>query len=307
MGDSPRYNGIARSLPPDLSVQFGCVYGYLCTVDGIRQDNTHNRFCLVPGGPGLPVDFYRDLVELVEPLGRVESYRQRGVWPADLTSFPRSIAEAAEELAAAVTSMTGGDGANRSAPYLLAHSFGVVIAIEALCTGLPVRGAIFLNGFSSGEMLSRGIHKRVAALPPEFHRRFRTVNAHEGDSLASLLVDYWFPRHFCRVPFPDAFTDGLAKFNQEYCDYYLGPTLFEPDGAVLNWNRERDLTGIEVPVLIVAGVHDYFDMDDVRAMHAALPDSTLHIGRDASHSPWIEAPDETYRAIQRFVSCSQNV
>lgn len=262
------------------------------------------RFLLVPGGPGLPVAFYRDLIALIEPLGSVETYQQQGVWPTGSATFPRSVAEAADELKEAVATTTDHTTVDDPPLYLVSHSFGAAVVIEALCSGLAVDGAILLNGYSSGEMLKCAIQERAAALPAEFHRR---VDENNDDAWMALLVDFWLPRHFCRVPVPQALTDGLSKLNQTYCDHFVGTTFFDPDGAILDWNRDHDLSSIEIPVLFVSGAYDYVAEDTTRRMAAQLPNSYLHFGLNTSHSPWIEAPDETFKAVKRFVAHSQYV
>jgi 3-oxoadipate enol-lactonase len=66
----------------------------------------------------------------------------------------------------------------------------------------------------------------------------------------------------------------------------------------------RDLlTRVTVPALVVVGADDtYTPVPDAEAMHAALPDSTLHVIEGAAHMPNLERPEEFNEALGKFLA-----
>jgi pimeloyl-ACP methyl ester carboxylesterase len=66
----------------------------------------------------------------------------------------------------------------------------------------------------------------------------------------------------------------------------------------------RDLlTRVTVPALVVVGADDtYTPVSDAAAMHAALPDSALHIIEGTAHMPNLERPKEFNEALESFLA-----
>ncbi|MEU2063732.1 alpha/beta hydrolase [Streptomyces sp. NPDC013455] len=87
-------------------------------------------------------------------------------------------------------------------------------------------------------------------------------------------------------------------------------TAASPEGAAaaLRGRAERPdyrelLTRVAVPALVVVGADDtYTPVADAEAMHAALPDSTLHVIAGAAHLPNLERPEEFNQALGAFLA-----
>ncbi|QFQ98837.1 alpha/beta fold hydrolase [Streptomyces phaeolivaceus] len=87
-------------------------------------------------------------------------------------------------------------------------------------------------------------------------------------------------------------------------------TATDPEGAAaaLRGRAERPdyrdlLTRVTVPALVVVGADDeYTPVPDAEAMHAALPDSTLHIVEGAAHLPNLERPHDFNKALTTFLA-----
>ncbi|GGW53947.1 alpha/beta hydrolase [Streptomyces lucensis JCM 4490] len=87
-------------------------------------------------------------------------------------------------------------------------------------------------------------------------------------------------------------------------------TATPPEGAAaaLRGRAERPdyralLTRVRVPALVVVGADDtYTPVSDAEAMHAALPDSSLHVVEGAAHLPNLERPEEFNRALAGFLA-----
>ncbi|WP_343239916.1 alpha/beta hydrolase [Streptomyces sp. SID12488] len=108
----------------------------------------------------------------------------------------------------------------------------------------------------------------------------------------------------------------LAKMVAPYADASVKAhvhrmmTTTDPRGAAaaLRGRAQRPdyrllLTRLAVPALVVVGADDEFTpVSDAEAMHAALPDSTLHVIEQAAHLPNLERPAEFNRALAGFLA-----
>lgn len=253
---------------------------------------------LVPGGPGLPAGFYRELTERITGFARVVTYEQRGSEPPDSDNYPRSVAAYAEELREVVERQT-----DIAAPtVLLGHSFGVAVVIESLLSGADAQGAILLNGFDSAQMLSRGLKARRQALPEPFHAAYERMEEKELETLMPLLGEYFYPTHFCRLKsWPASFLDAMGKLNMKLAEHFLGTDLFEPDGEIAGWDRSGDLAEITQPTLVVSGAHDYYLETDLQRMADSLGNGELWISERASHTPWVEDPEQLQQVLKGFL------
>ncbi|MFF1280082.1 alpha/beta fold hydrolase [Streptomyces sp. NPDC058299] len=87
-------------------------------------------------------------------------------------------------------------------------------------------------------------------------------------------------------------------------------TATSPQGAAaaLRGRAERPdyrslLTRVSVPALVLVGADDtYTPVPDAEALHAALPDSVLHVIDGAAHLPNLERPEEFNRALAAFLA-----
>jgi pimeloyl-ACP methyl ester carboxylesterase len=63
------------------------------------------------------------------------------------------------------------------------------------------------------------------------------------------------------------------------------------------------LPRITVPALVVVGADDtYTPVSDAEAMHAALPDSVLHVVGRTAHMPNLESPEEFNSVLGKFLA-----
>lgn len=245
---------------------------------------------LAPGGPGLPASFYSELIDELERFGAVRAVAFSGTHPQPQTPFPETIEEAADELADAISTLP-----HDRTTVLVGHSYGAAVAIELLCRegDHAVDGAVLISGFPSGEFLARSIRARMRELPPAFHEAWKEMR-HDAEATAKLTSEFWYPAHFCRVPWPESFVDGASKLNPLFMGHVLGPSIFEPNGTVARWNREDCLPITGMPLLVVGGTEDYYDPEALRRLHAVPEtesgDVEFLLSDAASHSIWIEDP-----------------
>jgi len=118
--------------------------------------------------------------------------------------------------------------------------------------------------------------------------------------------------------------DGMRGYADEVLERMVAPyadprvkahvhrmmTDTRPEGAAaaLRARAQRPdhrdlLTRVTVPALVVVGADDtYTPVSDAEAMHAALPDSTLHVIKGAAHLPNLERPEEFNEILGEFLA-----
>ncbi|WP_330458906.1 alpha/beta hydrolase [Streptomyces sp. NBC_00820] len=87
-------------------------------------------------------------------------------------------------------------------------------------------------------------------------------------------------------------------------------TATSPQGAAASLRGRADrpdyrplLTRVTAPALVVVGADDtYTPVSDAAAMHAALPDSRLHVVETAAHMPNLERPEDFNKALDLFLT-----
>ncbi|MFI1681971.1 alpha/beta fold hydrolase [Streptomyces sp. NPDC020607] len=103
----------------------------------------------------------------------------------------------------------------------------------------------------------------------------------------------------------------VAPYNAKVSAYVHRLMLSAPPegaAAALRGRAERPdyrdlLARAEVPSLVVVGRDDTFTpVSDAEAMHAVLPDSTLHIVESAAHLPNLERPDDFNSALRTWLA-----
>ncbi|MGW4563323.1 alpha/beta fold hydrolase [Streptomyces sp. NPDC004561] len=152
-----------------------------------------------------------------------------------------------------------------------------------------------------------------------------------GDRIRGLVLADTFPdpetpegRRGRRATAGRLLAEGMRGYADEVLERMVAPyarpevkahvhrmmTATAPEGAAaaLRGRAERPdyrdlLTRVTVPALVVVGADDtYTPVADAEAMHAALPDSALHVIEGAAHLPNLERPEEFDRALGDFLA-----
>jgi pimeloyl-ACP methyl ester carboxylesterase len=83
--------------------------------------------------------------------------------------------------------------------------------------------------------------------------------------------------------------------------YYIGPDVFNLSGALVSWDRTKELSDINVPALIMSGEFDYGSRNDFDQLVRAIPQATGWYEPGVSHFPMYEAPDSFSNALLAFL------
>ncbi len=247
------------------------------------------------GGPGLPCDYLREShAPLADQGYRVVAYDQLGCGASDkpddtsLWTITRSV----EEVETVRTAL----GLDKV--HMLGQSWGGWLTIEYGVT-YPENLATVILCNTCGDMphLISELARHRAALGPETvammqrHEAEGTLDHPEYEAAITLLNH----RHVCRLAaWPAPLKRSLEDWNQDVYGTMQGPNEFLYTGNLKDWNRIPDMHRIACPALIVVGQHDELTPACAMRMKHALPDATLEVFPNSSHTPFYEEP-EAYR------------
>lgn len=94
----------------------------------------------------------------------------------------------------------------------------------------------------------------------------------------------------------------LGRYHRDVESAFRGWNRIWLEPAFRTWNIEEYLPHITCPVLAIQGEDDeYGTMEQLRRIHARVPDAELLDLEDCRHSPHRDQPDAVVEAITRFV------
>ncbi|MFH9012783.1 alpha/beta fold hydrolase [Streptomyces sp. NPDC017943] len=227
----------------------------------------------------------------------------RSMWSPQIRTFSRDRRVVAPDLR--------GYGASPAAPAVTDFS-GFARDVEALLDELEVDTCV-LAGLSMGGQIVMDCYRlfperlRGLVLADTFPAAETPEGVRTRDAMADRLL-----------------AEGLGGYADEVLERMVAPyaspqvkahvhammTGTSPQGAAAALRaraRRPDYTAllarVHVPALVVVGADDtYTPVSDARALHAALPDATLHVVEGAAHLPNLERPEEFDRALAAFLA-----
>ena len=257
---------------------------------------------LANGGPGIPCDYMRDSHSHLADQGyRVVTWDQLGVGRSDRPTDPAlwTIERYARELEQVRTGMGLGP------VHLLGQSWGGWLAIEyALTFPDGLKTLILSNTAGDLPHLVEELNRLRSTLGPEtvtmMQKREAEGSIEHPEYLAAVEILNW--RHVHRLEaMPPALQRSMDGMVFDIYNAMQGPNEFVYIGNLKDWNRVPDMHRIPQPAYIIVGEHDELTPACAMKMHHALPDSTLRVFRDASHSTCFETPEPYYRELLTFL------
>ena len=277
---------------PDETVEVA-VNGYKVVVYSFGSGD--DVLLCLNGGPGLPCDYLREShAPLADQGYRVVAYDQLGCGASDKPDDASlwTITRYVEEVEAVRTALGLGK------VHMLGQSWGGWLTIEYGVT-YPENLATVILCNTCGDMphLISELARHRAALGPETvammqrHEAEGTLDHPEYEAVITLLNH----RHVCRLAaWPAPLKRSLEDWNQDVYGTMQGPNEFLYTGNLKDWNRIPDMHRIACPALIVVGQHDELTPACAMRMKNALPDATVAVFPNSSHTPFYEEP-EAYR------------
>jgi proline iminopeptidase len=91
-------------------------------------------------------------------------------------------------------------------------------------------------------------------------------------------------------------------FNTDLYEYMWGPSEFTATGVLSNYDRENELSRLDLPVLFTAGRYDEATPKTVRHFHSLVPDSEIMIFENSAHMTMLDEPELYSDAIRDFLN-----
>ncbi len=261
---------------------------------------------LAHGGPGASHDYIEPIAELATSGRACVLYDQvgcgrsqhlpdapAGFWTVDL--FKRELVE--------LTRTLGIDGRY----HLLGQSWGGMLAMEhALDHPSGLLSISVCDSPASMALWVEEANRLRAELPPEVQA---TLLQHEeagttDDPAYEAAVEVFYRRHLCRVEWPDCLQRSFANIAADPTVYHTmnGPSEFHCIGSLRTWDITDRLHEIDVPTLLVSGVHDEATPFIVGTIHERIPGSRWVLLEDSSHTPHLEEPEAFLAAVGEFLA-----
>lgn len=256
---------------------------------------------LLHGGPGWPSDY-------LTPLRRVSAdrpvifYDQLGAGRSDrnmnesLWRMQRFI----EELETVRKSL------ELEEVHILGHSWGSMLAVDYMRTNPKgVKSLVLASPVMSAERWASDAKKLIEQLPFDSQYAIRTHQAAGtfSDPSYQAAKQEYYEWYLSRLrPWPPRLLDTFGKMNSTLRAHMWGGTEFELTGTLRSYEREDDLPGLDVPVLITAGRYDEVTPETARHYKDLIPGARIAIFENSAHMTMLDEPDAYADAVRGFLN-----
>jgi proline iminopeptidase len=114
------------------------------------------------------------------------------------------------------------------------------------------------------------------------------------------IEKFWrvFFRAYCYNP---TYADSINLFIRDTSYQKVPGRYFKLWKFFQNYDIQEDLKNISCPTLVVHGKHDPMPLEGSKLIHENIPGSQFAIIRNAGHWLWVEAPDQLFPIIRKFL------
>ena len=240
-------------------------------------NNPTIKVLLLHGGPGITHE-YLEAFDSYFPAAQIEYYYydQLGSAYSDQPNEPQlvNISHYVEE----VEQVRKALGLDRSNFYLYGQSWGGLLAIEyALKYQHHLKGLIISNMMSSVPAYNNYAEQVLMPMMDKHAlaeiKELEAAGRYDDPKYAALLKDNFYTQHVLRSPankWPEPVERAFKHLNPKIYIPMQGPSELGASGALLSWDRSKDLVNITVPTLIIAARYDTMDPKHLRWMATQL-------------------------------------
>ncbi|MEJ0031706.1 MAG: proline iminopeptidase-family hydrolase [Bacteroidota bacterium] len=287
-------------------------------VGGVKMITVHDKYqvwtkkvgngdikvLLLHGGPGFPHDYF-ECFENFLPQAGIEFYYydQLGVGNSDLptdTALWR-VDRYVEE----VEEVRKGLGLENF--YLLGHSWGGMLAMSYLQKYQShVKGAVLSN-------MTAGIESYVAYSTQLKQKFFTPAEIKSYDSLdklkqyasakyQELLMTKLYSKVVCRLdPWPEPLMRAFKKANTNIYMQMQGVDEFHVTGNFKNWEMWDKLGNISTPTLVLGGMNDEMNPEDMKREAKLIPNSRIYLCPNGSHLAMYDDQQNYFKNLIGFL------
>jgi len=196
--------------------------------------------------------------------------------------------------------------------HLLGQSWGGMLGSEhAIRRPTGLQSLVLSNSPASIPLWVAGADRLRSALPVDVRE---ALDRHEADGTVEdpeyvTATQVFYDRHVCRVvPNPPEVVATLNMLNEDPTVYHTmnGPNEFFCIGTLKTWSVIDQVKNIVAPTLLVTGEFDEATPESVQGFADNIPDVRWEIVGNASHMPFVEAPDRYFAVVSAFLAEHDN-
>ncbi len=246
------------------------------------------KVLLLHGGPGFSHDYFECFEDFLPKEGiEFYYYDQLGSGNSDnptdtsLWNIPRFVEE--------VEQVRKGLGLENF--YLLGHSWGGMLAMEySQKYQNNVKAAIISNmtaGMKSYTTYAEQLKQKLFS-PQDIKTYDSLDNLKQYDAplYQELLMNKLYTQVLCRIPlenWPEPIMRAFKKVNHTIYVQMQGVDEFHVTGNFKNWEMWDRLPNIKVPTLVIGGMKDEMNPDDIKKEGQLIPNSRTYLCPNGSH------------------------
>ena len=264
------------------------------------------KVLLLHGGPGAAHDYFECFEDFLPKEGiEYYYYDQLGCGnsdaPADTTlwNLPRYVEE--------VEQVRKGLGLDNF--YLLGHSWGSMLTMEYLQKYQShVKAAIISNmTASSKSYLEYTAKLKTEILSPQDIASYDSLDrlkAYNTTQFQDLLMSKLYTKVICRMPienWPEPLSRAFKKFNNTIYIQMQGVDEFHVTGNLKDWDMWSRLPNIKIPTLIIGGMKDEMDPEDLKREAKLITNSRLYLCKNGSHMSMYDDQQHYFTSLIKFL------
>ncbi len=264
------------------------------------------KVLLLHGGPGFSHDYFECFEDFLPKEGiEFYYYDQLGSGysdnPTDTTLW--NTARFVEE----VEQVRKGLGLDSF--YLFGHSWGSMLAMEYLQKYQSHVKAAVLSNMSAGikGYLSYTAQLKQKYFSPQDIKTYDSLDnlkLYDSPQYQDLLMNKLYTQAICRIPvenWPEPIMRAFKKANHTIYIQMQGVDEFHVTGNFKDWEMWDRLPDIKVPTLVIGGIYDEMDPEDMKKEGKLIPNSRTYLCPNGSHLSMYDDQQNYFKNLIAFL------
>ena len=263
------------------------------------------KVLLLHGGPGFTHDYFECFEDFLPKEGiEFYYYDQLGAGNSDiptdtsLWNIPRFVEE--------VEQVRKGLGLDNF--YLLGHSWGSMLAMEYLQKYQSHVKAAVLSNMTAGikSYVSYSQKQKNEFLTKQELVIFDSLDSrklYDSPVYQELLMTKLYTKNVCRLPiekWPEPLMRAFKKANHTIYIQMQGVDEFHVTGNFKDWEMWDRLPNIKVPTLVIGGMYDEMNPDDMKKEGNLIPNSRTYLCPNGSHLSMYDDQQNYFKNLVAF-------
>ncbi|MCX6194179.1 MAG: proline iminopeptidase-family hydrolase [Cytophagales bacterium] len=189
--------------------------------------------------------------------------------------------------------------------YLYGHSWGTMLGLDYyLKYPKGIQALIFSSPLFSTKIWTDDADTLIAALPKAIQTSIKESERQHNftNEAYQEAMKVYYKAYVRRSDKSKSQKDIAAKyFGENVYTFMWGPSEFTATGNLLNYNRLKELTQINLPTLLTAGEFDEARPSSVRYFTSLIPGAQFQLIPQAAHSTMQDNPKEYNRILREFL------